>query len=84
MTQVPSIYYMTADAEEGERYGKSIHYSQEDLKADNRIDETTQQFLGEDCVFLNQFRKVVEARRCNVLELIVSKRPKGDATYSER
>ena len=68
MTQIPSIYYMTADAEEGERYGKSINYSQKNLKADDRIDETSQQFLGEDCMFLYQFRKVIEARCCKVLE----------------
>jgi hypothetical protein len=50
---------MTPHTQQTQLNGESIHDAEQDLQGDDGIDHALEQFLGEDCVFLNKFREVV-------------------------
>jgi len=55
---------MTANAHRREGKWEAVDYGEEDLEADDRVDELRKEALGEDGVFFYQFGEVVEARCC--------------------
>ncbi|KAL8680198.1 MAG: hypothetical protein Q9186_003610 [Xanthomendoza sp. 1 TL-2023] len=64
MSEIPSIYCMAADAEQGKSDGEAINNGEEELNRHDSVDGSGQQLLGKYRVLFYQFREVVEARGC--------------------
>lgn len=53
---------MAGDGEGGEGEGEAVDGGEQELNGDDGVDESREEFLGQNGVFLDKFREVVEPR----------------------
>ena len=56
---------MGEDGQQRQAEGEAVDDAEEQLEADDDVDETSQRLFGNDGVLLNELGEVVEARGCH-------------------
>lgn len=60
--QVERVDDVAGDGEGGEGEGKAVDGGEQELNGDDGVDESREEFLGQNGVFLDKFGEVVEPR----------------------